>query len=195
MSKIYFILGPSGVGKGTSIDILKKRHPEWFFPISVTTRSIRSGEKEGVVYNFVSREEFEKMIKQEKLLEFAKVHDLNFYGTLKEPIMNKIKEGRTVIREIDIQGFLQARERISKENLVSIFLHNPDLSLLEKRIKKRSKLSPTEIEQRLQSARQEIAQMGQCDFIIESKASDPIDFMASEIEKIVQKSEKLQKNT
>jgi len=186
MAKIYFILGPSGIGKGTSIDILDKRHPEWFFPVSVTTRRMRSGEKEGEVYNFVSRESFEEMISKGEFLEFAKVHDLNFYGTLKKPILDNLKKGKTVVREIDIQGFLQAREKLAKGSFISIFLYTDNLKLLEERIRHRSKLSEKEIEKRLKSMKKEIAQKEECDFVIESFLDSPIEFFANEIEKIIE---------
>jgi len=172
IGKIYFILGPSGVGKGTSIDILKENFDDFFFPVSVTTRKKRECEKEGSVYNFISKKKFEEMIKQDDLLEYAHVHNLNYYGTRKKEILENIENGKIVIREIDIQGFIQAKKIIPKKNLVSIFLDIEDFDLLQKRIKNRSSITDEEVKQRMKTAKKEIEKKNLCDFVIKIKGNE-----------------------
>ena len=120
--KIFFISGPSGVGKGTLINALRENHTEFEFPPSCTTRDPRPGEINGKTYFFITKDEFEQKIKNNEFLEYACVHGKNFYGTLKAPLLDPIKNGKIVIREFDVQGFEQARERLPRESFVSIFL-------------------------------------------------------------------------
>ena len=84
--KLFIVSGPSGVGKGSLIAQLKKLFPEFVFPISHTTRPMRPGENEGEVYHFISKEEFERGIEAGEFLEYAYIHQSNYYGTLKKPI-------------------------------------------------------------------------------------------------------------
>lgn len=166
--KLFLIMGPSGVGKGTAINIIKKQFPEYLFPVSVTTRSIRPGEKEGEVYNFISKEEFEEKIKNEELLEYAIVHNNNYYGTLKSAILTPLEQGRVVIREVDLQGVISIRKLIPPEQLVTIFISAPDYETLVKRIKSRSELPEDEIQRRMESAKKEFNYADQCDYIVPS---------------------------
>ena len=112
--KIFFISGPSGVGKGTVIDLLRQRHPEFAFPPSCTTRDPRPGEVEGETYFYLTMEAFEARIEAGDFLEYADVHGRK-YGTLRAPLVDGVEAGKTVIREFDVQGYLQARERLPRE--------------------------------------------------------------------------------
>lgn len=157
--KIFFISGPSGVGKGTLIRILKEKYgKEFVFPPSCTTRAPRPGEVDGETYYFISHEEFEKRIASDEFLEYAQVHNGNYYGTLKEKLVTPALEGKNVIREFDVQGFTQARERLDRDLYTSIFLL-PDfpLEVLIRRIKGRSPMSEEEVAQRHESMKKEIA--------------------------------------
>lgn len=155
--KIFFISGPSGVGKGTLIDALRNRHPELIFPPSCTTRDPRPGEKEGETYYFISKEEFEAKIEAGDFLEYAVVHGGNFYGTLKEPLLKPIEEGKNVIREFDVQGFAQARERLDRNDFVSIFLQPAeDVETLVERIRARAPISDEEVAKRVTSMQKEL---------------------------------------
>lgn len=186
--KLILIVGPSGSGKGTVIAELKKRHPEFVFPVSATTRVIRPGEKNDEVYHFISREEFEQATVRGDFLEYAEVHQNNYYGTLKKPILDALAAEKIIIREVDIQGFESIRrmipKTISSDQLVSIFLVVSDLNELKLRILNRGKLPEEEIERRMESARREIAKSKECDYQIESPHGQ-IPRIVAEVEKII----------
>lgn len=180
---LVLIVGPSGSGKGTVIAELKKRHPDWIFPVSVTTRLPRPREINGQVYHFISKDEFLRRREQGELLEWAEVHKQDFYGTLKQPILSAIETGKIVVREIDIQGFQSVRKIIPREQLMSVFFV-ADLEMLKKRILGRSKLSNEELARRMESAKKEIAQSGECDHIVESKEGS-VQRIVDEVEKLI----------
>ncbi|MFA6521596.1 MAG: guanylate kinase, partial [Candidatus Gracilibacteria bacterium] len=96
--KFFLILGPSGSGKGTVMNFLKKEFSQAVFPVSATTRTPRPREKNGEVYNFLTKEDFERKIAAGEFLEWAIVHHDNYYGTLKKPIMDALDAGKMVIR-------------------------------------------------------------------------------------------------
>ena len=154
--KLFLISGPSGVGKGTVITALKAKYPQFVYPISHTTRQMRPGERDGEVYHFISKEEFEAEVAKGNFLEWAKVHGDNCYGTLKKPIMDALEEGRIIIREVDRQGFMSIRQVIRSENLISIFLKAENEQKLLERIAKRGQLPVEELQRRMESARQEM---------------------------------------
>lgn len=167
--KLFLIVGPSGSGKGTVITLLKERYPEFVYPVSYTTREPRPGEKEGQVYHYISKQEFEQGIEQGRFLEWAQVHENNYYGTSREQILKALEAGKVVVREIDIQGFKSISAKLPKENLVSIFLQVTDLEDLKRRILGRGVLPEEELNRRMDSARKEIAESHLCDYRIDSK--------------------------
>lgn len=181
------VVGPSGVGKGTVIAHLKQRRTEFDYPISATTRKPRPGETEGVVYHFVKHDEFEKMIDEGELLEYAVVHNKEYYGTLKNPIFKALKAGHTVVREVDMQGCESIQKVLPSENLVSIFLTVPDKQDLIDRILKRGKLPEEEIQRRMKSAEKEFAKGGRvCDYQVPS-LNGKIKECVDEVESIILK--------
>jgi len=185
IGKLFLIVGPSGVGKGTVIANLKGIRPEFDYPISATTRKPRPGEKEGVVYHFVKRDEFEQMIDKGELLEYAVVHNKEYYGTLKNPILKALEAGHTVVREVDMQGCESIKKVLSGENLVSIFLTVPDKQDLIDRILKRGKLPEEEIQRRMKSAEKEFAKGGRvCDYQVPS-LNGKIKECVDEVESII----------
>lgn len=165
---LYLILGPSGSGKGTVLKALREHHPNFVFPISCTTREPRPGEKNGEVYYFVSKEEFKHRMEDGDFLEWAVVHGENYYGTLKEEIVKPLQEGKTVIREVDVQGLRSIRELISKANLTSIFLTVDGWETLQRRILKRSELPQEELDRRHASFLKEMEWAKECDITIVS---------------------------
>lgn len=169
LGKLFLIVGPSGSGKGTVVQELKRCYPGFVYPVSYTTREPRNGESDGQVYHYVFKPEFERMIKENELLEYAIVHSNNYYGTSKKDIMGPLKGGAVVIREVDIQGFHSIKKLIPKENLVSIFMKVSDENDLKQRILRRGKISDAELEKRMQSARKELAQAKDCDYQVENK--------------------------
>jgi len=182
--KLVLIVGPSGSGKGTVIEELKKRHPDWVFPVSCTTRAPRENEKNGVVYNFISEEEFKRNLDAGEFLEWAEVHKKNFYGTLKKPIFDALANGKIVVREVDIQGFKSIKQKMPQQNLVSIFLLVENLDELKARILKRGAMSEEEVNRRMESARKEIAESDLCDYKVPSPHGK-IPEITKEVEKII----------
>jgi guanylate kinase len=167
--KLFLIVGPSGSGKGTVIAELKKVFTDFVYPISYTTRKIREGEKLDDVYHFIAREEFEKMIEENDFLEYAIVHSNEYYGTPKKDIVEPLMQGKTVVREVDIQGFNSIKEIIPKEHLISIFMKVSDLEDLKQRILRRGEMSEEELQRRMDSAMKEMAKADQCDYQVENR--------------------------
>lgn len=167
--KLFIIAGPSGVGKGTVIEAIKKRFPQFVYPISHTTRAIRPGEKEGEVYHFISTESFKKGIEDGEFLEYAVVHKNDYYGTLKKPIMDALERGRIVIREVDVQGVHSIKKMIPQEHLTTIFITAESSDKLLVRINKRSKLSEEELARRMASARIELGHAKYFDYKVVNK--------------------------
>lgn len=187
LGKLFLLIGPSGVGKGTVIDILKKRHGnDWVFPVSVTTRQKRPHEKDGKTYYFYSQERFEEEKKRGEFLEWACVHGENHYGLLKKTVFDALEAGKTVFREIDIQGFESVREKIPSPHLVSIFLLPPSLEILEKRIRHRSPLPEEEVARRIASAKKELAKAEECTYRVQT-VDNEVERAVSAIEEIVAK--------
>ncbi len=151
--KLIVLTGPSGVGKGTLVQILLQRHPELYLSISATTRSPRPGEVHGQHYYFISRADFEKMISDGALLEWAEFAG-NYYGTPRLPVEQKIAEGKTILLEIELEGANQVSA--SLPDALRIFILPPSFSILEQRLRDRAQDSEAAIVRRLQRARLEM---------------------------------------
>lgn len=183
--KIFFIVGPSGVGKGTLVARLRERHPEFYFPPSVTTRAPRAGEVIGQQYMFVSEELFDEYEQKGELLEWALVHGLHRYGTLKKLILDAAERGQTVVREVDIQGLIAIQKNLPHELFCSIFIAPPDLAALRARILRRQPdMDPAELQHRLDSAERELLQKDLADTVVISEEGR-IDQMVQEVEGII----------
>lgn len=158
--KLIVLTGPSGVGKGTLVQILLQRHPEIYLSISATTRSPRPGETYGEHYYFVSRTDFEKMISDRHLLEWAEFAG-NYYGTPRLPVEQQIAEGKTVLLEVELDGANQIST--SCPEALRIFILPPSFSALEQRLRDRATDSNSAINSRLKRAQIEIASAGEFD--------------------------------
>lgn len=146
--------GPSGVGKSTVLhEVLKDEELSLVFSISMTTRSPRPGEVDGKDYFFVSKEEFEKAIEEDKFLEYAKYVD-NYYGTPLEYVEKKRNEGKNVILEIDVQGGKQVIAKCL--DAISIFILPPNEEILKERLSGRGTEKQEVVEKRLAIAKKEI---------------------------------------
>ncbi len=145
--------GSSGVGKGTILAELMKRDDNLRLSVSNTTRAPREGEVDGVHYNFVSVEEFEKQIEQDGYLEYAKYCD-NYYGTPKKQVFELLDEGYDVFLEIEVQGGVQILEKYP--DILSIFILPPSMEVLEHRLNKRGTEDAETIKKRLEQAEEEI---------------------------------------
>jgi len=159
---IAVISGFSGAGKGTIVNELVQRYG-YAVSISATTRMPRNGETEGKEYFFKTKEEFEQMIKDGKLIEYAKYVD-NYYGTPKDYVLSQIDSGRDILLEIEMQGALQVRKNFPDASLV--FITPPDAKELKRRLLKRGTEEESIINKRIARAAEECNYMEQYDYII-----------------------------
>lgn len=174
------ISGPSGVGKNTIADVLINRG-YGIYSVSVTTRGIREGEKEGRDYFFVSKKVFDKNIEEGNFLEYAKYGD-NYYGTLKSYVFDNIDNGTNVIAVVDIQGGVNI-EKIFPE-AVLIFIMPPSYEVLEKRLRGRGTDSEEAILKRLEIAKKEMDFSSHYDYVV---INNTVDECINEIVNIIDK--------
>ena len=160
---LIVLSGPSGAGKGTICQELLRSYPELNYSISATTRLARVGEQNGVNYWFVSHEEFQKMIKNDELLEWAEVYG-NFYGTPCHHIEKLLNSGKDVVLEIDTQGATQIKKKFPQG--VCIYIVPPSLDELANRIQKRGTDSLENIKTRLSSANVELKYVHHYDYVV-----------------------------
>ncbi|NEP58832.1 MAG: guanylate kinase [Symploca sp. SIO2G7] len=151
--RLIVLTGPSGVGKGTLLQLLLNKHPKLYLSVSATTRQPRPGEVEGKDYYFVSRDRFEQLVAAQELLEWAEYAG-NYYGTPSLPVKEKIACGQSVILEIEVLGARQIHKTIP--DALRIFIEPPSLAELERRIRSRGKDKEEAIAQRLQTAKVEL---------------------------------------
>jgi guanylate kinase len=152
--RLFVITGPSGVGKGTLIRRLLERMPELQLSVSATTRAPRPGERDGVDYHFLSEEEFDRMIREGRLLEHA-TYSGNRYGTPRSEVEPRLAAGRSVVLEIEVQGARQIREAMPEA--VQVFIAPPSPGALRQRLEGRGTDRPEAIARRLAAAEEELA--------------------------------------
>ena len=187
---IVAVSGPSGVGKGTVLarveELIEQANPGSVgHSISVTTRAPRGQEKDGVEYYFRTKEEFEQMIEDGKIVEYDKYVD-NYYGTPSEPLEKMIEKGQDVLFDITIEGSL-ALDRKFGDDAATIFILPPSMEVLENRLRGRGTETEEKIQLRMAQAKNEIKRAGEFEYII---TNDDVDRAAHDILAII-KSEKL----
>lgn len=163
-SIVYIISAPSGSGKSTLVNELLRLVPGLDFSISYTTRSPRGSEQNGKQYHFVSREEFEHMIRDDEFLEHASVYGTNYYGTARRFLREAEQKGNDLLLDIDVQGAAQIKRKLPEA--ISIFVLPPDRKTLEWRLRKRGEDSDETIHRRLDAARREIENYDKYDYIL-----------------------------
>ncbi len=179
-SGLFVMSGPSGAGKTTLVNLLLNKYKNNFcFSVSHTSRLPREGEKNGIDYFFISKDEFENGIKKDIYLEYATVHG-NYYGTSKEQIDSYIKKGINCILDIDVQGAITLMNK--KVNAIYIFIAPPSIEDLKKRLYSRSTDTNEVIEKRLKTAISELEKKDIYDYII---INDNLDRAFKELENIV----------
>jgi len=154
---LFVISGPSGAGKTTLVEALRKT-PTFFYSVSCTTRAPRAGEIDGEHYRFLSVSDFDARIDAGDFLEHAKVHE-DLYGTLREPVLTNLQNGVDVLIDIDTQGAGTIRncdDPIVRQALTDIFIMPPDLEELRSRLMKRGTETAQQIESRLATAKREM---------------------------------------
>jgi len=157
------LVGPSGVGKGTVVSALCAEYPQVWVSISVTTRQPRPGEVQGHDYYFISDSDFDALISSGGLLEWA-TYQSNKYGTPRADVEEKISAGCAVLMELDVQGARQVRARLNP--VLTVFLAPPSFQELAERLRGRGTEPEDVIARRLETAREEMAAMGEFDHVI-----------------------------
>ena len=160
---LIVLSGPSGVGKSTVISELLSQRKDIYFSVSYTTRTPREGEVDGVNYNFVSRDEFERMIRDGELLEHAEYVN-NYYGTSMKVIRDHLDQGTDVLLDIEVQGAANVKAQCPEA--VLIFILPPSMEELEKRLQNRNTDAEDVIRQRLTRAREECAEIEKYDYVV-----------------------------
>ena len=167
---LFIVLSaPSGCGKSTLIDMLLQEYSDFCYSISCTTRDPRGEEEDGLDYHFKTKERFEELIKEGAFIEYAKVHD-NYYGTLKQPIIDVLNLGHSMILDIDVVGAAKVRHYVMhhlpptdplRAGYMDIFINPPSMEELRARLEGRGTDAPDVIERRLANAEGEMARAGE----------------------------------
>ncbi len=171
----FVITGPSGAGKDTVIEGLRKKIPSITSVVTTTTRPMREGESEGNPYHFISRGEFEKKLSAGEFLEWATVYG-NYYGSEKREIERLRSLGVLAVFKIDIQGARTMKKTMPE--IFAIFIAPPDHETLVRRMRERGKDSPEAMERRIETAKQEMADVSEWDAVVvneEDRLSQTID--------------------
>lgn len=162
-ARLFVISGPSGVGKGTLVSLLRERRPDLGLTVSATTRAPREGEVDGVAYHFLSEEEFQRLVDEDAFLEW----DGHFgarYGTLRSEVTSHLEKGCSVILEIDVNGALNVRRAMPEA--VLIFIAPPSIEALEERLRGRGSEDEARIAKRLERTAWEMEQSAQYDDVL-----------------------------
>jgi guanylate kinase len=167
---LILISAPSGGGKTTLCDLLLKSQPQMTRAITCTTRPPRAGEKDGVDYYFLAAGDFLKRVQAGNFLEHATVYG-NSYGLLKSELLGKLRAGKDVLLNVDVQGAATIRAAAMEEPelraaLITVFLTPASLEILEARLKKRNSDAPAVIQKRLAVAKQEVSQWKNFDYLV-----------------------------
>jgi guanylate kinase len=176
---LLVISAPSGTGKTTVVEQLVKVVPTLEMSRSYTSRPPRANERDGVDYNFISRQEFEDRIRRGDFLEYADVFG-NYYGTGKAETETRLASGRDLVLVIDVQGARQVREQ--RPGTVAVFVLPPSYQVLERRLRGRSQDPEAAIQRRLETARSEVGAVSEYDYVV---INDELDRCVAELRGIV----------
>lgn len=179
--KILVLVAPSGGGKSTMTKRLLKDFDNLQFSVSATTRSPREGEKDGVHYHFLSKEEFQKRIENGDFLEWEEFYNGTLYGTLRSNVENELKKGYFILLDIDVLGALNVK-KIFGDDALAIFIQPPSIDVLKERLIKRGTEDNRTIETRIDRAKKEMAYANRFDNVI---INDDLETAYSQIRKLV----------
>lgn len=177
--KLVVLSGPSGVGKSTVVKHVMAQCPNLQFSVSATTRSIRPGEVDGESYYFVSKAQFQKLIDEKGLLEYAEYVG-NYYGTPEASLNEALSRGKDVLLDIEVQGALNVKR--CRPDAILIFMAAPSFREIERRLNGRGDTAPDLIRNRLERARWEYSQAFQYDYLV---VNDDVEHAAAEIRAIL----------
>ena len=182
--KLFVISGCSGVGKGTVLkEFMARNSDDFMLSVSCTTRKPRVGEVDGVNYFFLTHEEIEKAVQEDKFLEHAQFAG-NFYGTKKKFIKQKFEEGLNIILEIETQGALQVKSKMPEAVLIFIAPPGQGVDELEKRLRGRNTEDEETIQRRLAEAKVELERAKQYDYVV---VNDDLERAINEVEEITRR--------
>lgn len=163
--RLMVLAGPSGVGKSSIVDRLRSELPDLHFSVSATTRPPREGEVEGIHYRFVDRAEFDRLVADGELLEWAEVHGgLQRSGTPREPVERELAAGHPVLVEVDLQGARSVKQVMPES--VTVFVEPPSFEELARRLTDRGTETPEVRERRLRTAVEEMAARDEFDVVV-----------------------------
>jgi guanylate kinase len=178
---LIIISGPSGVGKDATLNKIRESGLNFCTVVTVTTRTKRPLENDGIDYHFISGEAFDKLVEQTELLEWAKVYG-NYYGIPKQQVIHALESGQDVFIKVDVQGAATIKKILP--DAVLIFLMPPSIDDLAERLKQRGTQTELELAARLNEAKEEIESLSIFDYVVVSYKDD-LDQTVSEINAIV----------
>lgn len=161
--QLYVVSAPSGAGKSSLLQAVRRQLPDVAVAVSHTTRTPRPGEQDGVHYHFTAVSHFRQQMAAQAFLEYAQVFD-NYYGTSRQAVEEHLAAGQDVILEIDWQGARQVRERA--EHVISIFILPPTVQALRERLQGRGQDSEATIERRMRDARSDMSHYPEYDYVV-----------------------------
>ena len=179
--KVFLISGPSGVGKDTVIDILKKKYTNFHYVTTAVTRKPRSNEKEGIKYFFLNNKEFTNLIDNDELLEWSKVYK-NYYGVPKDEVYKPLSEGKNVILQVDVQGAKKIKKILPK--IIMIFIKPESLDSIKNHLLSRNKNSRSDIQTRLESFASEMEYSKYFDHVV-TNIEGKIEYVVSDVKDII----------
>lgn len=177
---LIIISGPSGAGKGTVIKELLKDNKDIWESVSMVTRPPREGEVEGVNYFFVTKEEFERRIKEGKMLEYEEVYSGIYYGTPKDELLKRINNGEDVLLEVDIKGAINIKELMP--DAICIFIMPPSMKELRNRLESRGTETKERVLERFKKAYKEINEVTKYNYVV---VNDDVMLAKKKIESIL----------
>ncbi len=161
---LVVLSSPSGAGKTSICREVVRQDKNIFYSVSATTRPRRPDERNGKSYIFLSDDRFQRMLKQNQLLEYARVYGY-FYGTPKQPVLNAFRKGKDVIADLDIQG-MRSCKKLLPERTVTVFILPPSLKELTRRLKRRGTETPEEFNRRRSALATELAAIPEFDYLV-----------------------------
>ncbi|MBI5401991.1 MAG: guanylate kinase [Ignavibacteriae bacterium] len=180
---LFVFAAPSGTGKTSIYREILNDNPGIDFSVSATTRKKREGEKDGVDYFFLEKDDFEKRVANGEFVEYEKIFDDNYYGTLKSFIDGKISEGKDVIFDLDVKGAMSIK-RIYKDKAVLIFIKPPNKEVIKQRLLSRGTESPETIEKRLARFDFEMEKINEFNYVV---VNDDLKKAINEVQEIINK--------
>jgi guanylate kinase len=179
MNKVFVISGNSGSGKDTIMRAFLKERKDFVRLVTTTTREKRKEDIDGVTYNFISKKDFEELIKKDEIIEYN-FHFGNYYGSRKEDVQKLLDAKKNILIQVEVKGAMTFKEKI--ENAILIFIKAPSLEVLKERIIKRETINDEELNSRIKRAEEELSYENKYDY---SVVNDDLEEAIKEFTKII----------